>query len=323
MQTLALNKSLKVILFLIIYSCPMEITVLGSASIGGVPEWDCTCPNCSDARASASLSRTRSSVSINVDKSKYVLIDAGPDIKVQLETRRIIPRKTYVGEKHRECRIDSVFLTHGHADHTLGIAEFCTGKSFEIPVYAPYDLIKFLFGTREVTGYFAELGRLAKDYVKPIIIEEDQKVTRIGEVKVSGFEVKHTQLLSDGRKYPSSTFAYEVIHDSRKFVYAPDIGELNESTLSRIKGADILMIDATFWWDNELERISGIPVTSYQLGHLPLEESVGILSELNIGRVIYTHFNHTNPVLDPCSEFVKIINKAGHEMAYDGLKIEV
>ena len=80
-------------------------------------------------------------------------------------------------------------------------------------------------------------------------------------------------------------------------------------------------MDATFWWDNELERISGIPVTSYQLGHVPQEEAVEILKDKGIERVVFTHFNHTNPVLDPDEPFMKIVEKAGHEIAFDGMRL--
>ncbi len=301
----------------------MEITVLGTASIGGVPEWDCTCPNCSLARFDVNHRRTRASVTISLDGDKHILIDAGHDLKTQLETRGITPRPDIVGENFRESRIDSVFLTHGHADHTAGIAEFCTGKSFEIPVYAPGDLNDFLFGTEDEPNYFGALGRLAKNYVIPIKLKENQMITRLDEIQISGFEVKHTQVLENGKKYPSSTFAYKVIHGERRFIYAPDIGKIDRSLVERLEGVDVFMMDATFWWDNELERVSGIPVTSYQLGHVPQEEAVEILRDLNIGRVIFTHFNHTNPVLKPESEYRKIVEAAGQEIAFDGMKIRL
>ena len=125
----------------------MEITVLGTASIGGVPEWDCTCPNCAAARQDPRLRRTRSSITATLDGDMHVLFDAGHDLKTQLESNGIIPRAETAGETFRESRIDSVFLTHGHADHTVGVAEFCTGKSFELPLHGPPDLIDFLFGS--------------------------------------------------------------------------------------------------------------------------------------------------------------------------------
>ena len=301
----------------------MDITVLGTASIGGVPEWDCTCPNCSSARADSKLRRTRASITVSLDGGKHILIDAGHDLKTQLESRGLTPRKNMVDENFRESRLDSVFLTHGHADHTAGIAEFCTGKSFEIPVYASKDLIDFLFGTEDSPNYFGALGRLAKNYVIPFKLEENEIVTRLKDVHISGFEVKHTQVLEDGSKFPTSTYAYEFSDDDKRFIYAPDIGELDESLLDRLDGLDVFMMDATFWWDDELERISGIPVTSYELGHVPQREATRILEGLDIDRVIFTHFNHTNPVLNSESRYRDIIEAAGQELAYDGMIIEL
>jgi pyrroloquinoline quinone biosynthesis protein B len=299
----------------------MEITVLGSASIGGVPEWDCTCPNCSAARLDLNLRRTRSSIAVTVEGDKYILFDAGHDLKTQLEMNGITPRLDSVGETFRESRIDSVFLTHGHADHTVGVAEFCTGKSFELPLYGPPDLIEFLFGSEENPNYFGELGRLAKNYVNPIPLAEEKAVTRLGEIEVRGFEVPHTKVLEDGRKYPSTTYAYEIKNENSRLVYAPDLGKLDPWLIERLEGVDVFLMDATFWWDNELERVSGIPVTSYQLGHVPQEASVVLLKDVGIGRVVYTHFNHTNPVLDKDSRQLEIVENAGQEIAYDGMKI--
>ncbi len=106
-------------------------------------------------------------------------------------------------------------------------------------------------------------------------------------------------------------------------VYAPDLGRLDASLLERLEGADVFLMDATFWWDNELERISGIPVTSYHLGHVPQEDAVQVLHDANIGRVIFTHFNHTNPSIGLGGAERKIVENAGMETAFDGMKIEV
>ncbi len=48
-----------------------------------------------------------------------------------------------------------------------------------------------------------------------------------------------------------------------------------------------------------------------------------MLSGVDVGRVIYTHFNHTNPVLDPMKPYKKIVEAAGQENAFDGTKIRV
>ena len=301
----------------------MEITVLGTASIGGVPEWDCTCPNCAVARLDPRLRRTRSSITATVNGDQHVLFDAGHDLKKQLEANGIVPRVETAGETFRESRLDSVFLTHGHADHTVGVAEFCTGKSFEIPLYGPPDLIDFLFGSEDRPNYFGELGRLARNYVIPIKLEPEKTITRLCELEITSFEVSHTKVLENGRKYPSSTYAYEIKHGDRRIVYAPDLGKLDPWLLDRLEGADVFLMDATFWWDDELDRISGIPITSYHLGHVPQDEAIEILKGRDIGRVIFTHFNHTNPSIVENGEQWKKVEKAGMETAFNGMKIKV
>jgi coenzyme PQQ biosynthesis protein B len=179
-----------------------------------------------------------------------------------------------------------------------------------------------MFGSESDPNYFGELGRLAKNYVIPLLLFENTPITRLG-VEVSGFEIPHTQILEDGSKYPSSTYAYEIKQNGKRVIYAPDLGKLDEILLNHIQGADVLLMDATFWWDNELEKISGIPVTSYQLGHVPQEEAVEILRETSIRRIVFTHFNHTNPSIDPISDQRKKVENAGMETAFDGMKIVV
>ncbi len=298
----------------------MFITVLGSGSNGGVPQWDCCCPNCTQARMDLGLRRTRSSVAVSLDGGQHVLIDATPDLKFQLEATGLVPRPEEA-EFGRQSRIDAVLLTHGHGDHCVGIAEFSTGKSFEIPVYGPADLIRFLFGADMRSSFFGDLGRLVRDYVVPNELGQGERLELLEGLGVTGFEVDHTDRMEDGSCFPSSTVGYELEVEGRRFVYTPDLRLLTEMLLDRVEGANLFILDATFWWDDELARVSGINKTSYELGHVSVEESVEMLREVDVGRVVYTHLNHTNPLLDPAQPMASIVGDAGFEIAHDGMMI--
>jgi len=54
-----------------------------------------------------------------------------------------------------------------------------------------------------------------------------------------------------------------------------------------------------------------------------MEGSLETLSELEVGRVIYTHLNHTNPLLNPGSPMLDELKRIGFEVAYDGMILEV
>ena len=65
--------------------------------------------------------------------------------------------------------------------------------------------------------------------------------------------------------------------------------------------------------------------TASEMGHLPISGTGGSLarlSHLSI-RKIYTHINNTNPILDETSAERREIEKAGWEVAEDGMDFMV
>src|SRR2546426_8121486 len=65
----------------------MRVIILGSAAGGGVPQWNCGCRNCTEARHT-NRSRTQSSVAVSADGERWILLNASPDLRTQLAAHR-------------------------------------------------------------------------------------------------------------------------------------------------------------------------------------------------------------------------------------------
>ena len=64
----------------------MRIRILGSAAGGGLPQWNCRCPNCDAARAGSPdvQPRTQSSVAVSADGSDWFLLNVSADVRHQV-----------------------------------------------------------------------------------------------------------------------------------------------------------------------------------------------------------------------------------------------
>src|SRR4051794_41203555 len=64
----------------------VRVRVLGSAAGGGFPQWNCRCPTCEAARAGVEARpRTQSSIAIRGAGGPWLLPNASPDLRQQLQ----------------------------------------------------------------------------------------------------------------------------------------------------------------------------------------------------------------------------------------------
>src|SRR2546427_10135859 len=102
----------------------MRVIILGSAAGGGLPQWNCGCPNCRAAREQGP-GRTQSSVAVSADGERWILLNASPDLRQQLAVHRALwPRGV------RGTPLAAVVWTAGGHDHTQGLMLF-SGRTVE------------------------------------------------------------------------------------------------------------------------------------------------------------------------------------------------
>src|SRR5215468_1430318 len=109
----------------------MRLRVLGSAAGGGLPQWNCACPNCAEARRGSGRvrPRTQDGLALEVAPGVWFLVNASPDIHRQIqESPALSPREG------RATPIHGVVLTNGDLDHTLGL--FSLRESTPLLLYA-------------------------------------------------------------------------------------------------------------------------------------------------------------------------------------------
>src|SRR5438093_4657607 len=227
----------------------MRVIILGSAAGGGVPQWNCGCPNCLDARHDA-RGRMQSSVAVSADGERWILLNASPDLRMQLAAHHELwPRGM------RGSPIGSVVLTDGEIDHTLGLL-LLRESTARLPVYAPG-------GVTALLGNEWPLYRVLSSYagVEPRTLEEGRPVALTdGAGDPLGICCSATAVARRPPRYARAapTQAFDVglrltdEHTGGTLAYIPTAGALDDAVRRVGEGADLLLFDGTFWSAAEL-----------------------------------------------------------------------
>jgi phosphoribosyl 1,2-cyclic phosphate phosphodiesterase len=250
------------------------LTVLGSGTSMGVPTIGCDCAVCrsSDPRDR----RTRPSVMISYS-GRHVMIDSTPDFREQALRENI-------------TQLDAVLYTHTHADHILGIDDLRPLTFHHKPGKMP------LYATPTDCGFLRRMF--------PYIFEPTYKFGGLPQVELHTIEGA-VELF--GARFEPVT----VIHGETPILgfrfgsaaYLTDHSEVPAETLEKLRGLDILFLDAL--------RYTPHPT------HSTVQQSLKIVEEVKPKRTFFTHICH-----DLAHEATNATLKPEVRMAFDGMKLE-
>jgi len=294
--------------------------ILGSAAGGGFPQWNCRCPTCQAARAGrAARPRTQSSLAIRGADGPWFLANASPDLRQQLEGL-----DAGSADGIRAAPVAGVLLTDAEIDHTAGLL-LLRESSTAIRVYGS-DAVR-----RALTEGYPVLPVLAAYCgVDWRTLEPGAPLALDG----SSLEVESFVAGGDPPRYLAAAdldiqAAGLVFRDratGRVLTYVPGLARLDDDVLGRLAASDVVLVDGTFWRDDELARLGISDRTASQMGHVPLSGEGGTLAalaRLERPRAILVHINNTNPVLLERSPERDAVLRAGVEVAYDGLEVQL
>ncbi len=304
----------------------MRLIVLGTGAGGGCPQWNCGCENCNFARNNPEKARTTDSLAVSYEldgETAWAIVNPGVDLRHQLARRKELqPAK---GGPLRLSPIKSVILTDGELDHTMGLISLREGA--ELKVFATesvLDLLESAFPVRKVLRNYASLQFCTVEAGVPFNLGESLKVTAIN---LSGRQPRYAEA-ADGKAPPPrhtavSGLKFESLSETADSIaYAPQIGAWDEQVQDLLSGAEIILVDGTFYTEDELPLLDVKAPPAAKMGHLPLSGPGGILGHLqNLkARVkLLTHINNTNPILRDNSPERQAVENAGVKIAVDGM----
>jgi pyrroloquinoline quinone biosynthesis protein B len=276
----------------------IRIRILGSAAGGGLPQWNCACANCIAARAGKIAPQTQSGVAISGDDNRWFLVNTSPDLAQQIErTPGLQPRS----DSPRNTPIAGVLLTNADLDHGLGLLLL---RQRETPLVV----------------YATDETRAALDWIdmvlKPFCGVEWRPVFR-------DFNSLSKSVAFRAISLPNSiALQFRDQSSSASALIAPAVGNLSDELHDALKTSDIIFFDGTFWKDDELLAFRPGASRAREMNHLPITNgSLDFLRHSPARRKLYTHINNTNPILMPGSRERAQVERAGIDIACDGLEI--
>ena len=228
----------------------MQLTMLGVGSSAGTPVVGCSCATC--LSADLRNKRTRCSSLLTLDSGENILIDTGPDLRIQSLRENI-------------TRVDAVLYTHTHADHLHGIDDlraFCQIQRQQIPLYARQDAVEHI---RQKFGYTLR-EPMASFWDLPVLRAE----TISARFKLFGVNITPIPVLH-GR---SQIFGYRI----GNLAYMTDVSEIPESSFALMENLDVVLLDCL--------REAAHPT------HINIEQSLAYIGRINAKQSYMIHMTH-------------------------------
>ena len=253
----------------------MKVTFLGTGTSQGIPVIACDCKVCTSENPKDN--RLRTSILIE-ENNQTIVIDTGPDFRQQMLRENV-------------QKLDAIVFTHQHKDHVAGMDDI---RAFNYKFKKDMDI----YCTAEVEeALIREFPYVFSAYKYPGVPE-----IKVHNIKNEPFIINGVELIPiEGLHYKLPVFGYRI----KDFVYLTDVSFVSEKEKEKMKGAEVIVLDAL----RKTPHIS----------HFTMEQAVELLEELKPKQGYLIHISHLmglhNEVVKELPNFIKL--------AHDGLILEL
>lgn len=310
----------------------MLIKVLGAAAGGGFPQWNCNGRMSARVRANEPglSARTQSSLIVSANGSDWVLLNASPDLRQQInDTPELWPA---TDGPLRSSPIKAVVLTNGDVDHVIGLINLREGQPFSL--YAS-DRVMATVNANSVFNVLnpEKVDRIELPIAQPIPLSgggADIGLT-FEAFDVPGKVALYLEDASKGDNFGTEqgdTIGLKITETAtgKSFFYIPGCAAVDGPLADRLRGAELVFFDGTLYTDDEMIAQGLSQKSGARMGHISMsgpEGSVAAFEPLDVARKVYVHINNSNPVLDDNSPERKAVEKAGWIVSHDGMEVRL
>ena len=250
-------------------------------------------------------------------------MNASPDILAQFQANPDLQP----GRAIRDSAIVAIVLADGQVDHTTGLYMlrestrpwpiWCTDSTFA-------DLTQGnpVLG---VLGYFCGVDRRRIDLQGGSFMLDGVAGVRWRALPVASKPAPYSPNRDAPIPGDNLALVLEDAPSGKTAVYAPGLSGIDASMWKAMQAADCVMVDGTFWTDDEMIQLGISKKRARDIGHLPQSGAGGMLEWLDKlaakTRKILIHINNTNPILDQSSAESAELRRRGVEVAWDGMEI--
>ena len=298
-----------------------------------MPQWNCNGPVSARARNGdpAVRPRTQASLAVTADDRRWILLDASPDLRAQMAANPQLHPPA--NGPRRASPISAVFASGADVDKIAGLLHLREGHPFVFFAAPP---------TLKVVAQNPIFNALDPDTVprRPLPLErefspQDAQGESLG-FRMTAFPVAgKVPLFMEAENLdpqaPAATAAdgeavgFRIADpDGAAFFHIPGCAQVTPALAARLRGADLAFVDGTLFRDDEMQAQGLGEKTGRRMGHVSMsgpEGAMAALAEAEVRRRIFIHINNSNPALADDSPERAEVERAGWEVARDGMEI--
>ena len=258
--------------------------------------------------------RLQSGLAVSVEKDNWVLLNASPDVSIQIE-RYLSSSSSAI----RSSSISNVLLTNADLDHVIGLL-LMRENDKPLQITAPASVRRTLYEDFPVGSVLNSFCGIEWTDIGP---GERRSVAGL-LIRCVALKCRKPPRYS---KRPECDVVGYLITDpatERTAGFFPDVSCLDDDLLAVFSCCDALFLDGTFWSDREMLDLKISQSLATEMGHLPISGEGGSLMKVAaLPKVFraYIHINNTNPILLPDTPERQAIEKLGIVLAEDGMSL--